>query len=132
MKGIAKNGQQIISTHSGDETVVSDGKMLKNILINLINNAIKFSDPGKSIYVERSVNGNINIKVKDEGIGIPDEEKEHLFESFFRARNAQNIQGTGLGLHIVKRYAELLNGRIKLESILHEGTSVTISIPIKN
>jgi PAS domain S-box-containing protein len=132
MKGIMKSGQQIISRHNGDEVVVSDGKMLKNILINLINNAIKFSDPGKSIYVETDVNSDIKIKVKDEGIGIPDEEKEHLFESFFRARNAQNIQGTGLGLHIVKRYADLLNGTIDLESTIDEGTAVTISIPIKN
>jgi PAS domain S-box-containing protein len=132
MKGIMKSGQQIISRHNGDEVVVSDGKMLKNILINLINNAIKFSDPGKSIYVETDVNSDIKIKVKDEGIGIPDEEKEHLFESFFRARNAQNIQGTGLGLHIVKRYADLLNGTIDLKSTIDEGTAVTISIPIKN
>lgn len=132
MKSVTKAGQQIISKHSGRDVIVSDGKMLKNILINLITNAIKFSDAGKPIYVVSDADGQVTIKVKDEGIGIPDEEKQHLFESFFRARNAQNIQGTGLGLHIVKRYTELLNGNIRLDSTLHKGTTVTISIPITN
>jgi signal transduction histidine kinase len=100
-------------------------------LINLLSNAIKFSDAGKTIYVDTRVNSEIVMQVRDEGIGIPEEEKEHLFESFFRARNAQNIQGTGLGLHIIKRYSDLLNGNIALDSEINKGTTVTISIPVK-
>ena len=69
------------------------------------------------------------IKVRDEGIGIGVEDQQHLFTSFFRAGNALNIQGTGLGLHIVKRYTDLLGGSLDLNSVLDEGTTVTISIP---
>jgi signal transduction histidine kinase len=69
--------------------------------------------------------------VKDQGIGISQEDNVHLFSSFFRGKNAQNIQGTGLGLHIVKRYVDLLHGDVNLQSALNRGTTVTISIPAK-
>ena len=68
---------------------------------------------------------------EDEGIGISDEDKQHLFERFFRAKNAVNIQGTGLGLHIVAKYVELMQGRIALDSKLNSGTIFTIHIPQK-
>jgi signal transduction histidine kinase len=68
--------------------------------------------------------------VRDEGIGISEEDQSHLFSSFFRGKNALNIQGTGLGLHIVKRYADLLGGTINLQSKLGEGTTITLQIPI--
>jgi signal transduction histidine kinase len=71
------------------------------------------------------------IEVKDKGIGIPEEDQEHLFSSFFRGKNALNIQGTGLGLHIVKRYTELIGGSIHLKSVLEEGTTITVTIPVK-
>jgi signal transduction histidine kinase len=74
-------------------------------------------------------NGRLTITVKDEGIGIAKEDQEYLFDSFFRAKNAFNIQGTGLGLHIVKRYMNLLGGDIRLVSELNEGTSVIVSVP---
>jgi signal transduction histidine kinase len=69
------------------------------------------------------------LSVKDEGIGISREDQEHLFERFFRAKNAANIQGTGLGLHIVAKYVELLNGRIDMQSELDKGTAFYIHIP---
>jgi signal transduction histidine kinase len=65
-------------------------------------------------------------------MGISEEDKEHLFSSFFRGRNVTNIQGTGLGLHIVKRYVDLLGGSITMESTLGKGTTITFSIPDKN
>jgi signal transduction histidine kinase len=71
------------------------------------------------------------ISIRDEGVGISEEDKGHLFSSFFRGRNAVNIQGTGLGLHIVKRYIDLLGGSIALDSTLGEGTSITFSFPVK-
>jgi len=70
--------------------------------------------------------------VKDEGIGISDDDQIHLFSSFFRGKNVLNIQGTGLGLHIVKRYMDLLDGEVNLESQLGKGTTITIKIPIKH
>jgi signal transduction histidine kinase len=69
------------------------------------------------------------VSVEDNGIGIPEEDIEHLFDRFFRAKNASNIQGTGLGLHIVGKYLELMDGNISLTSTLNEGSAFTINIP---
>ena len=71
------------------------------------------------------------MRIKDEGIGIPQEDQKHLFDRFFRASNASSIQGTGLGLHIVKRYVELLNGTISFESEVMGGSTFIVSIPLK-
>jgi PAS domain S-box-containing protein len=132
MKGLAKKDQQIIYHHNGDEVVESDKKLIKNILINLISNAIKFSDEGTHVQVYSTAqNGKVTLKVQDEGIGISAEDQEHLFSSFFRGKNALNIQGTGLGLHIVKRYVELIGGAINLQSTLGSGTTISVSLPVK-
>jgi len=130
MKALAKPGQQIQSIIEGEATIVSDRNLVKNILINLLSNALKFSPEQATIEVN-AVNNNDNliIRVTDQGIGISDEDKLHMFTSFFRGKNATNIQGTGLGLHIVKRYADLINARISLESKLQEGTTVTVDVP---
>lgn len=132
MKGLLKKYQQFIYYHEGDSDAVSDKKLLKNILINLITNAIKFSDEGALVEIRSSgSNGEATIAITDHGIGISDEDQEHLFSSFFRGTNAINIAGTGLGLHIVKRYLDLLGGNVSLQSKLNEGTTVTVNIPIK-
>ena len=126
-----KEGQQIIYGHDGPDTITTDPKLLKNIMINLIGNSVKFSDATGRIEVHSRVNGKkAIIEVKDDGIGIPEEDQQHLFSSFFRGRNAQNIQGTGLGLHIVKRYTDLLGGAIELQSTVGRGTTITLSIPV--
>jgi signal transduction histidine kinase len=131
MKGFTKKEQSIDYAHQGEALVFSDKKLLKNILINLIGNAIKFSNEGCSIIIRSSTNGDLAvISIADQGIGISKDDLEHLFSSFFRAANAINIQGTGLGLHIVKRYVDLLNGQVKVESELNKGTTITITIPI--
>ncbi len=133
MKGLLKKGQEFIYEHAGNTTAYSDKKLLKNILINLITNAIKFSDEGSPILVNSTVqNGTAEISISDKGIGIAPADQEHLFSSFFRGKNAINIQGTGLGLHIVKRYLDLLGGNIDLQSKLNEGTKISFIIPVKN
>ena len=71
--------------------------------------------------------GSIELRIKDSGIGISAEDQEHLFERFFRAANAINIQGTGLGLHIVSKYAELMNGKIICQSEADKGTEFIIT-----
>jgi signal transduction histidine kinase len=68
----------------------------------------------------------IIIAVSDNGLGIPEDDKKHLFERFFRANNVTNIQGTGLGLHIVSKYVELMHGTIEVDSELEKGTTFTI------
>jgi PAS domain S-box-containing protein len=132
MRGLVKNGQQIVYTHDGAEMIQSDKKLFRNVMINLISNAIKFSEDNSHIRVTSMINGEVaKFTVTDEGIGISKEDQDHLFTSFFRGRNAINIQGTGLGLHIVKRYLDLLGGSIFLNSELGKGTTITFTIPVK-
>jgi len=123
MQGIAKNDQQILYTHTGDEIVNLEPSLLRNVLINLLSNAIKFSPEDGVITITSSVYGNeVKFSIKDNGIGISEEDQEHLFERFFRATNVTNIQGTGLGLHIVGKYIELMDGHIEFKSELEKGT----------
>ena len=131
MKGVLKADQHILFSHEGDTTVYTDKKLLKNIIINLLSNAIKFSDESSAINLSSKVDGNLaEITVTDKGVGISEEDQDHLFTSFFRGKNVTNIQGTGLGLHIVKRYIDLLHGTVNLQSQLNRGTTVTFVIPI--
>jgi len=131
MKGLLKTGQHFHFEYSGKENIYSDKKLLKNILINLITNAIKFSDDGSSIKISAKREDIFaKISIIDSGIGISEEDQEHLFSSFFRAANAMNIHGSGLGLHIVKRYLNLLGGEVNLQSELNKGTTINFSIPI--
>mgnify|MGYP002375080814 FL=1 len=81
----------------------------------------------------RTVNSgeSLRLSVRDQGIGISKEDQEHLFERFFRAKNATEIQGTGLGLHIVSKYVELLDGIIEFNSELGKGTEFIITFNLK-
>jgi PAS domain S-box-containing protein len=128
---LKKNGQTIQLQFTGPDHTTSDKKIIKNILTNLLSNAFKFSDENKNIRLLVDITaGKIVLVVKDEGIGISKEDRMHLFQTFFRGRNAQNIQGTGLGLNIVQRYVELLKGEINLESELGRGTIVRVCLPL--
>jgi PAS domain S-box-containing protein len=133
MKVNLKKDQRIDFRHEGNAGVTIDKHLLKNVLVNLLSNAIKFSPEKTAIEVVCTITvNNFSLSVKDSGIGISDEDKQHLFERFFRAKNATNIQGTGLGLHIVARYLELMNGNIKMQSALNEGSVFTINVPQTN
>ena len=130
INGILKPGQKVEYKHEGNTHAQLDKQMLRNILLNLISNAIKFSSEDKNIEVYTNVSDKeIIVKVKDNGIGIPNEEQDHLFERFFRAKNVTNIQGTGLGLNIVGKYLEAMNGKIDFISELDKGTIFTVTIP---
>ena len=132
MQELTKTGQKIVLNTAANIEVNTDKRLLKNILLNLIGNASKFSEESLPIIIQCSCDGEwLNISVKDSGIGISEEDMEHLFERFFRAHNAANIEGTGLGLHIISKYLELLGGRISIESELGKGSIFTIMIPIK-
>jgi len=132
MKALLKKGQRFVVECNGDCDAVTDKKLFKNILLNLLSNAVKFSDEGKPIIIGGIKTGTrMVMSVTDQGIGISEEDQEHLFSSFFRAANAINIQGTGMGLHIVKRYVDILGGEVRLKSKLNNGTTVTFSIPVK-
>lgn len=128
MQLIAKQDQHIVYQHTGAEgEVYLDPALLKNAAINLVSNAIKYS--GENTFIEFNTEVNhteVCITVKDNGIGIPEDEQKRLFEPFFRAHNTGNIPGTGLGLNIVKRYIELMGGKVVWNSIQHTGTSVSL------
>jgi len=130
---LLKQGQKVISPSVNmDVDLFLDHKLFKNVLLNLISNAIKYSENDKSIYFEYEMDEiKLHFSIRDEGIGIPPEEQEYLFTRFFRAHNVENIQGTGLGLTIVKRYLELMDGSIEFESNLGIGTKFKISLPRK-
>ena len=123
MKSNLKKHQKIRCFHEGNPFVYLDTSLLKHIIMNLISNASKFSFEKSWIEIKTSTNEQkIYISVKDSGKGIAAEDQKHLMERFFRGANAGNIQGTGLGLHIVSKYTELMNGTIECKSELEKGT----------
>jgi two-component system sensor kinase FixL len=128
MQLLAKKNQNIIYQHTGVISEVTlDSVLLKNSVINLVSNAIKYSGEDTLIEFNTECTGDeVCITVKDNGIGIPEEEQKHLFEAFFRAHNTGDIPGTGLGLNIVKRYAELMGGEVLCKSGQNLGTSITL------
>lgn len=129
LEAIAKPGQQINYSHTGDEIILSDPTLLRNVVTNLLSNAIKFSPEGCGIEVDtRVTDENIILMVRDKGLGISRSDQEHLFERFFRGTNVINIQGTGLGLHIVGKYIEIMDGKIEFESVLEKGTTFIITL----
>jgi PAS domain S-box-containing protein len=132
VKSFLKEGQRIdIRCDHQTTSVETDGKILRNIMFNLISNASKYSEPNTTINLLCDVSNTVmNFTVQDEGIGIPQEDQKHLFDMFFRASNAGNIQGTGLGLNIVKRYVELLRGTINFKSEYGKGSSFQVCIPV--
>ncbi|MEM0993600.1 MAG: PAS domain-containing sensor histidine kinase [Bacteroidota bacterium] len=132
LQGSLKKRQAIVCQNEAQNLILeSDQRLLKNIFFNLLSNAVKYSPAGATITVKSELEeGVLSISVKDEGIGIPKEEQQYLFTRFFRAKNAGNIQGTGLGLTIVKRYVDLLNGNISFVSEEGQGTTFTVKLSI--
>jgi PAS domain S-box-containing protein len=115
----------------GDRVYFIDGKQLRLILVNLLSNALKYSPDGGEVKLDViEINKRIILKVRDQGIGIPDEDVSLLFETFHRGKNVDNIRGTGLGLSIVKNAVDLCNGTITVTSKIGEGTEFIIEIPI--
>jgi PAS domain S-box-containing protein len=114
-----------------NETALLDESLVRHILTNLITNAAKYSEPGQPVEVQVAAQGqDLVCRVRDRGIGIPEEDREWLFNAFHRGSNVGQRQGTGLGLVIVKRCVELHGGDIQLESKMGEGTLVTVRLPV--
>jgi signal transduction histidine kinase/DNA-binding NarL/FixJ family response regulator len=108
-----------------------DGERLRQVVINLLSNAIKFSDPGGSVKVKaESHNGELLFQVTDQGIGIPEEAMQHLFERFYRAEDKLARGGTGLGLYISKQIIEAHGGHIWAESKTGEGSTFSFTLPL--
>ncbi|MDP4179238.1 MAG: ATP-binding protein [Bacillota bacterium] len=135
MKNIAdKKNIKINIVGEEVESIYSDKDRFKQMMINLVDNAIKYSEPDTNIIISKSEkNNNIILSVKDEGVGISREHLDRLFERFYRVDKARSRSqgGTGLGLAIVKHIVIGFNGTIDVESELGKGSKFTIVIPIK-
>jgi len=132
MEAMKKDGQTIQLKHTAVEIeVFLDPKLLSHILINLISNALKYSDKGQEVVLKLKQDREMVVfNITDKGIGIAEQEQKNLFERFFRADNATNIQGTGLGLNIVKQYAELMQGSVSFASKIGKGSTFTVQLPL--
>jgi signal transduction histidine kinase len=108
-----------------------DQNLLRHIINNLLSNALKYSQEHTSIDFQVSSNQNsVIFKISDRGIGIPQDDLNHLFETFHRAKNVGKIPGTGLGLSIVKSFVDIHSGTIEVNSVLNSGTTFTVRLPI--
>jgi signal transduction histidine kinase len=125
------NTELLGSTHR----VLVDERKLKQILINILSNAVKFSRPGGSIALRTSLlpTGRYQIKISDTGIGMDQEDVDHVFEPFVQLDSAlhRKYEGTGLGLSLTRRLIEMHGGSIALESKMYVGTTATIELPIE-
>ncbi len=110
-----------------------DKKLMRQIINNLVSNALKYSLPDKTINIDLAYSeDNLIFQVQDQGIGIPEADLKHLFEPFHRAGNVGTISGTGLGLVIAKDAIELHGGTITVESEIGMGTTFTVMIPLSS
>ena len=129
---LLKEGQSIAYPEDIDDIIlISDETTLEIILSNLINNAVKYSSEKTTIkIVVDKEEEYFNLRVIDQGIGIPEKEQKHIFNRYFRAENALLNEGTGIGLNIVKSHIENLGGTISFESKENEGTTFHIRMPL--
>ncbi|AHJ97515.1 PAS/PAC sensor signal transduction histidine kinase [Hymenobacter swuensis DY53] len=133
VQGLRKPGQRIEQDLPAGPPMWLDTSLLRKVLVNLLSNALKYSGEHTVVVVRAACQaGQLTLQVQDQGVGISAEDQQHLFERFFRARNATNIPGTGLGLYIIGKYLELMGGTIDLRSELHMGTTITLTIPYEN
>lgn len=134
MEATKKEGQDVRLKHTATQMqVLLDPKLLGHILTNLLSNALKYSEEGKEVVLEiQQTEKALTFNITDNGIGIPDREQKNLFERFFRAENATNIEGTGLGLHIVKQYVELMEGSVSFTSKVGKGSTFTVQLPLNS
>jgi PAS domain S-box-containing protein len=128
---LKKDGQSVNYHHSGEQTSINlDAKLLWSVVTNLISNALKYSRENSQVEVKTEIKGDkLKLVVSDQGIGIPESEQKYIFERFYRARNATNIEGTGLGLHIVQKYVQLMKGTISFKSKSDNGTDFIVELP---
>jgi signal transduction histidine kinase len=131
MEVLKKEGQIIDYAHKTHQTIASlDHHLLGSIVTNLISNSLKYSKRGDNIQIISKIKDNsVSLHVIDPGIGIPANEHKHIFGRFYRASNAINFEGTGLGLHIVQKYVNLLKGTITFESEVDKGTKFIVFLP---
>ena len=124
----------LVSKEGESEALIQyylDEKLVRYILMNLLSNALKYSPPGSTISFDLTCHSeSVVFRIQDQGTGIPSEDIPRLFESFYRASNAGAVQGTGLGLAIAKQCVDLHSGEITVDSVVGEGTTFTVTLPL--
>jgi PAS domain S-box-containing protein len=130
LRNTQKKEFSIVYHHDEEEIIITDKSFIKNIAYNLLSNAFKYGEK-KVVCLTKTEENKLYLSVEDDGIGIPEEEQKNLFTRFYRAKNAINIQGTGLGLNIVKHYIDLMEGKISFQSTKGK-TIFEVIIPIEN
>lgn len=131
--GAGARHQFALDVPSSPVTLYSDPKLLRQVLSNLIMNAVKYSPQGSDVQVQVRPDGDsVVLRVHDQGIGIPAADQKHLFEPFSRGSNTRGVAGTGLGLAITRNAVELHGGSIHVESGNAEGTTFTVVLPTRN
>ncbi|WP_421773044.1 ATP-binding protein [Gracilimonas sp.] len=120
------------SVQTENRIIILDKKLLSHILVNLLENASKYSNEGSNIWlhIDTSDRQELNIIVKDEGMGIPEEDQEKIFEPFYRAKDVSDIEGTGLGMPIIRQSVRALGGQLHLSSSPNKGSTFHVTIPI--
>jgi len=130
--GIGKDHVRELQIQENMGTIFSDRKLLNQIINNILSNAFKYSEPGKTVLINAFVKKDFfHFNVKDEGIGMSKETLSMIFDSFYRAKNVTNIEGTGMGLSILKKSIDMLKGNIDVESKEGSGTEFRIKLPMK-
>lgn len=133
LQGMLKPGQTIQLHSSELKPMWLDASLLRKVLVNLLSNAIKYSGPDSVVTVQSTfASDSLTLSVTDQGVGMSPDDQKHLFERFFRAKNVSHIPGTGLGLHIVGQYIDLMGGTVTFQSELNAGTTVTLTLPYEN
>ena len=128
---ILKDGQRIeLEPCPHAVELIQDRKVIDIIIRNVLYNAIKYSDKDSIIKIKIRLGEHLKIAIEDQGIGIPRDAQEFVFDRFYRAKNVLHIKGTGIGLNIVKKHMEKLNGSVEVKSEEHKGTTVTIKLPL--
>jgi signal transduction histidine kinase len=113
------------------DVIAGDPDMLRQIVGNVLSNAIKFSPPGGDVRITgESRDGQAVLTVIDRGRGIAPDEREKIFEPYYRARNSRGIHGAGIGLYVARKFVENHRGIIRIDGALNAGTSVTIMLPV--
>ena len=114
-----------------EKTFLGDEDLIFQVWVNIIDNAIKFSNEGGSIDIKvYEKDGNINVEIKDHGIGMKEEELEKVYDRFYQIDKSHSKEGSGLGLAIVKRIVELSEGKIEIKSKENKGTTVIVKLPV--
>ncbi|MEM8949661.1 MAG: HAMP domain-containing sensor histidine kinase, partial [Pseudomonadota bacterium] len=131
-EGIDNTHRIVLDIDTLPDQIVADVKLMRQIFTNLLSNAVKYSPGASTVWVNGHRDGDhVVIAVRDEGVGIPEEEMNNLFKRFFRASTASGIAGTGIGLNLVKELIEMHGGEISVTSIADQGSTFSIRFPLK-